>query len=243
LRLRMPNTHELLPYESIAQTMAHEMAHCVYGSHSADFYELMEDIIRQHETFKKKGVVLDKSGFPVGSDKVYTLGSIGNNHIVSSSSTQKTTSSREKLDQQRKERSRLLTGHALGSICSASTQISRKRKLQPREATRIAAERRRLEDAKWCLPCNEEIVVLDEESDDIDDLIRVVTNKNEDAVASEKSKKTNKSFHTTIDLTVDDQINQRRILKSVTTLINVFKKHINIQYQYYQRKITAKNKR
>lgn len=40
LRLRDPRNHStLLPYEDIAATMCHELAHCVRGPHDAKFYK------------------------------------------------------------------------------------------------------------------------------------------------------------------------------------------------------------
>lgn len=49
------------------------MAHCEIGPHSAEFYELMEDIERQYAEYMSKGVILDKQGFPIAG-KTYTLG-------------------------------------------------------------------------------------------------------------------------------------------------------------------------
>ena len=44
LRLRDPTDHSVvLPYEDVAGTMSHELAHCGVGPHSAEFYRLMEE--------------------------------------------------------------------------------------------------------------------------------------------------------------------------------------------------------
>lgn len=170
LRLRMPTSHELLPYDSVARTMAHEMAHCVHGSHSADFYELMEDIVRQHEDFVERGIVLDKFGFPIGSDKVYTLGGAGtnrNNHYNNNSWKQKS------LQELRKTRRDLFSGHTLSVSRTSQNKSSNssEKKVLPKEAARLAAEKRRLEDSSWCLPCEEVIEILDDNDNDIDDRI------------------------------------------------------------------------
>ena len=74
LRLRHPQTHELLDYESIAGTMCHELAHCVVGPHNAQFYKVMEEIEEQYALFLARGLVLDKQGFPVESDNAHRLG-------------------------------------------------------------------------------------------------------------------------------------------------------------------------
>ena len=67
LRLRRPKSHGLLSYETVAAVMAHELAHVRFGAHSAEFYELAEEIAVQHVQFVTSGVVLDKDGFPMGS--------------------------------------------------------------------------------------------------------------------------------------------------------------------------------
>ena len=49
LRLRDPRTHtRLLPWEDVAGTMAHEMAHCVHQNHDKNFFKLMEEILEEH---------------------------------------------------------------------------------------------------------------------------------------------------------------------------------------------------
>ena len=49
LRLRDPHHHDrLLPWEDVAGTMAHELAHCVHQNHGPEFFKLMEDLLEQH---------------------------------------------------------------------------------------------------------------------------------------------------------------------------------------------------
>jgi hypothetical protein len=46
LRLRDARNHnQLLPWEDIAGTMAHELSHCVHQNHGPGFYKLMEEIL------------------------------------------------------------------------------------------------------------------------------------------------------------------------------------------------------
>lgn len=202
IRLRMPSTHHLLPYEEVARTMAHEMAHCAHGSHSADFYEMMEDIQRQHKDFLQKGVVLDQQGFPMGSDQVYTLGG-GNCR-----------SSMVKLknqDNHRKKSSWLISGQVLGTANTNSSKRTNpsscleNRNKRLREAARIAAEKRQLDESKCCLPCTEIIEILDDENVDKDP---------NDAGQKTDSLKT-------IDLTVDeDKVKKHRIFLRTRTTNN-----------------------
>jgi DNA-dependent metalloprotease WSS1 len=49
IRLRHPTDHtRLLPYEDVAGTLAHELAHCVHSPHNQHFYKLMDDILDEH---------------------------------------------------------------------------------------------------------------------------------------------------------------------------------------------------
>ena len=49
LRLRRAqNHHQMFPWEDVAGTMAHELAHCVHQNHSKAFYQLMEEILEEH---------------------------------------------------------------------------------------------------------------------------------------------------------------------------------------------------
>jgi hypothetical protein len=52
LRLRQPKHHatQLLSWEDVAGTMAHELSHCVHQNHSKAFYQLMEELLEEHAT-------------------------------------------------------------------------------------------------------------------------------------------------------------------------------------------------
>ena len=54
LRLRQPRSHELHSFEHCMQVMLHEMSHIAHGNHSAQFYQMMEEITKQYETYLAK---------------------------------------------------------------------------------------------------------------------------------------------------------------------------------------------
>lgn len=107
-----------------------------------------------------KGVVVDRDGFPIGSNEAYVLG--GSENSKSSEASR-----RKVLDAAEKRRKN--QGHRLGGEFA----IQRIPK-NPREAARLAAERRLRDDQK-CI-CTEVIEILDdEESDDEIEVIEVTS--------------------------------------------------------------------
>eukprot|EP00536_Pseudo-nitzschia_multiseries_P015693 jgi/Psemu1/43467/gm1.43467_g len=56
LRLRHPHNHQLLPWEDVAGTMAHELSHCVHQNHGSGFYKLMEEILEEHAMIQIHGL-------------------------------------------------------------------------------------------------------------------------------------------------------------------------------------------
>ena len=58
LRLRKPRHHatQLLSWEDVAGTMAHELSHCVHQNHSKEFYQLMEEILDEHATIQLQNI-------------------------------------------------------------------------------------------------------------------------------------------------------------------------------------------
>lgn len=180
LRLRHPATHELVDYESIAGTMCHELAHCEVGPHNAQFYKVMEEIEEQYAIFLARGVVVDKQGFPVGSDDAYKLGG------------------RKVSPEEARRRAMMAAEKRRGLSCGQYVLGGKSKVRDPKEAARIAAERR-LRDSQFCLPCNEIIELL---GDDLED---------EDAVhAGEKKRKAKPTLKCVsdqvIDLTEDEPI-------------------------------------
>ena len=127
----------------------------------------MEEIEEQYSVFLAKGVVVDKDGFPIGSNDAHVLG--GGNGGSRNSGMRNASDRGKALNaaESRRTKGGLTQGHyVLGGKSSSSKQKD------PREAARIAAERRLL-DSQYCLPCNEIIEILgdssDEEEEDADD--------------------------------------------------------------------------
>ena len=175
IRLRQPTGHgTILPYENAAGTMAHELAHCVHGNHSAAFYKLMDEIADQHADYVARGLVVDRGGFPMGGES-HTLGGRGQGAVRNPASNGGGNSMgggggnlRDAVRKAAEERSKrpapmkpqkLGTGNVSGGGMGGGIDP----KLPPREAARLAAERRALLDSKWCLPCNEVIEILSDE--------------------------------------------------------------------------------
>ena len=129
LRLRYPHTHTLYPYDDIAGTMYHELAHCKRAPHDAQFYQIMDEIMEQHAIYLTRGLVVDTDGFPMKSNFAYVLGGGRGKRKMHGKAIQ------------RWGRMRVQSGgRFLGSEGKKiSSSLSR---LPPREAARIAAEQR-----------------------------------------------------------------------------------------------------
>ena len=175
IRLRQPTEHGIiLPYEHAAGTMAHELAHCVHGNHSAAFYRLMDEIAEQHADYVARGLVVDREGFPMGGES-HTLGGRGQGAVRNTTANGGGANLREAVRKAAEERSkrpapmkpqRLGTGNVVGGGSGGGGMGGIDPKLPPREAARLAAERRALLDSKWCLPCNEVIEILSDEEEE-----------------------------------------------------------------------------
>lgn len=168
----------------------------------------MEEIEEQYAVFLAKGVVVDKDGFPIGSSEAHVLGSGGG----SGSNRNNIGNALDAAESRRKKgQNGLTSGYRLGGSKVKSQQKD------PREAARIAAERRLL-DAQYCLPCNEIIEILGDSSDDEeindDDEIEIMgTVKAKGTKKSRRQKEDSysnmkpaakKSDDDCIDLTLDD---------------------------------------
>eukprot|EP00584_Thalassiosira_punctigera_P011998 CAMPEP_0172553808 /NCGR_PEP_ID=MMETSP1067-20121228/51783_1 /TAXON_ID=265564 ORGANISM="Thalassiosira punctigera, Strain Tpunct2005C2" /NCGR_SAMPLE_ID=MMETSP1067 /ASSEMBLY_ACC=CAM_ASM_000444 /LENGTH=454 /DNA_ID=CAMNT_0013342045 /DNA_START=231 /DNA_END=1595 /DNA_ORIENTATION=- len=191
LRLRHPRTHEILDYESIAGTMCHELAHCVRGPHDAKFYKAMEEIEEQYSVYLARGVVLDRDGFPIGSSESHVLGSNREGGANDGRKNNASAARRRALDEAESRRKKGSNGLTRGNVLGGKSRSSPK---DPREAARIAAERR-LFDSQYCLPCNEVIEILGEDSDDdeCDDEVEVLSAKNGEKMAAKSEKRRAKS--------------------------------------------------
>ncbi|KAK1747629.1 WLM domain-containing metallopeptidase [Skeletonema marinoi] len=194
LRLRHPRTHALLDYESIAGTMCHELAHCVRGPHDAHFYKAMNEIEEQYAIYLAKGVVVDKNGFPLGSNDAHVLGGSGPGGGGTASSS-KTAAAKAAESRRKKSANGLTNGYVLGGKRRAKPK-------DPREAALQAAERR-LMDSKFCLPCNEVIEILadssDEEVNDDDDSDVQLIEPTTSAAKSSKPKSKSKNGYQALD--------------------------------------------
>lgn len=196
LRLRHPTKHTFFPYEDIAGTMCHELAHCERGPHDAKFYKLMEEIMEQHAVYMVKGLVVDNSGFPMGSDDAHVLGGSAGSNGASNGSNRndRERAAQRRLDQQKKMGGtfRLGGGFMQRSAGSAAGSLAH---LPPAEAARIAAQRRieerRINDSKYCLPCQEIIEILDCSSSDDEEDVDGNPRKIASSAAKQKKTKTN----------------------------------------------------
>ena len=216
LRLRHPTKHTFYSYEDIAGTMCHELAHCERGPHDASFYKLMDEIIEQHAVYMVKGMVLDKSGFPLGDDSAHVLGggSGGPGTIHGRSVREKAAVKRIQMTGQMGGTFRLGGGFMPGS-----QSVSSLAHLPSSEAARLAAERRveerRRNDSQFCLPCREIIEILDGSSSENDDgdgdgddeglgEKRVLVKKHNPAKA--KKMKSNEAIIIDIDSSSDEEL-------------------------------------
>jgi hypothetical protein len=153
LRLRDVRNHDrLFSYEEVAGTMAHELAHCLHGPHDAKFYKLMDEIQEQHAVFMVRGIVADKSGFPINSDQAYTLG--GSEHGNGSAL---------KAAQQRRQQQTKWMPQGPQKLGGDSDF---RRWLAPGEAAGMAAEARRQRDEMWCQPCQDVVELSDSEEEE-----------------------------------------------------------------------------
>ena len=151
----------------------------------------MNEIEEQYAVYLAKGVVVDKDGFPLGSNDAHVLGG----GRVASSSSSKTAAAAAAESRRKKNANGLTHGYVLGGKKLAIPK-------DPREAARIAAERRLL-DSKFCLPCSEVIEILadssDEEIDDDDSDVQLVESDAPAAKKSSKSKTRHKNGHAALD--------------------------------------------
>ena len=212
LRLRHPSTHVLYDYESIASTMCHELAHCVRGPHDVQFYKAMDEIEEQYHIYLVKGVILDKDGFPMGSQGM-TLGRNNNTNSGSATTATNNKAAINKIMAEAAEARRSKSGSQNGLttcggyVLGGSSGDGNTKMKDPRDAARIAAERR-LDDAKYCLPSNEIIELLgdDDTDDEYDDDVKLVDDELLDVKPKAKTKKADEKDSTIIDLTLDDSL-------------------------------------
>jgi hypothetical protein len=167
--------HILFPYEDVAGTMCHELAHCVHNNHDASFYKLMDEIMQEYELLMVRGVGYTSSSATTtridGKDPQY-WSSIGGPGYTLGGATKNynnitPTSKRNVLAQAAANRCNAKLPVAVDMDHYSDAPIHTF--MTPREAAAIAAESRWLErkriDSQFCLPCQEIIEILDDDDD------------------------------------------------------------------------------
>ena len=196
LRLRKPRNHnQLIPWEEVAGTMAHELSHCVYQNHGKGFYKLMEEILDEHAS-----ILVNGGGF-----NIYT-GAISEGGGVQQTRDQQEPGQR--LGGNKSGKSRLLlgqeNGHRLGGGCS---------RMDPkalRAAVAKAAERRQrlMQQTRRMIERSKEpcvIEIFDDDDDEEKDEAKPVSSKRPKTHSSGSIPTTiRQSQEEYIDLTNDD---------------------------------------
>jgi hypothetical protein len=153
LRLRHTSNHHtrFLPYEDVAGTLAHELAHCVHGPHDAKFYKLMDEILDDHAGLMAGNLSSNGASMPSFAGTGQALG--GNQNIAGA---------------RKQQQQQTLPGYKLGGDNQFTQWMT------PAEAAVAAAEARRrqqqlrLRGDHCCRPCTIEIDDSDEEEEDDD---------------------------------------------------------------------------
>ena len=146
LRLRHAQAHQrFMTYESVAGTMAHELAHCERGPHDPKFFAIMDGILEEHATL-------------IASRLDGRWPEMSTHSSSNSSSTSAAFSG---------------TGQRLGGGSGTSRLLGQKlggtkTRLAPAQAALVAAEKRRREAmraaaARFCQPC---VIEIQDDSDD-----------------------------------------------------------------------------
>jgi len=184
VRLRQPTAHNecFLPYEDVAGTLAHELAHCERGPHDKQFFSIMESILDEHAELLASGITRGA----VIADTSF----MGSGQRLGGRCTDR-------------KRSRLLqnAGSKLGRDKATQSQMSLA------EAAAAAAEMRkrqlRLKGVHCCRPC---VIEIDddeeeEEEENIDDqLVGSIDGKRETGSSTQTVKRQRVEV---IDLTDD----------------------------------------
>eukprot|EP00592_Proboscia_alata_P002236 CAMPEP_0194384620 /NCGR_PEP_ID=MMETSP0174-20130528/75174_1 /TAXON_ID=216777 /ORGANISM="Proboscia alata, Strain PI-D3" /LENGTH=172 /DNA_ID=CAMNT_0039171961 /DNA_START=1 /DNA_END=516 /DNA_ORIENTATION=- len=118
--------------------------------------------------FLERGVVLDTDGFPMGTVKTHVLNS-GSGASAGAGSKKSARDLKKAVASAAQRREQI--GKIMGSGIARTQKLKDvssggkvvRTKLNPREAARIAAERR-LIDAKWCMPCEDIFDLYDDDN-------------------------------------------------------------------------------
>lgn len=140
LRLRgFRNHNEMLSYEDVAGTMAHELAHCEVSAHNAQFYKVMNSILDEHATLMSSGITKSFESIPSFSGTGYTL---GRNDSVTTTNRKTNPGFEAALERQR----RLQRTNELGFGSNRlGGDITFSQWMTPTEAAACAAELRRIQ--------------------------------------------------------------------------------------------------
>jgi len=213
LRLRKPKFHttQLLPWEFVAGTMAHELSHCIHQNHSPAFYKLMEEILDEHamlqsESFGKNTNLWGNPSMGGTGSVPSTFGSAYNDNtlVVPNSSFPSSSGQRLGGDPTATSSRLLQTNNPPGKKVGGSL----KRSVIPltaearREAMAQAAERRQrqMEQIRRMIEQSKEPCVIEIFDDDDDDIQDGIDDQNH-AVHRVKSDVRKRPSQEVVDLT------------------------------------------
>jgi hypothetical protein len=154
IRLRLRHAGDrnaFVEYEGVLKTLLHELCHNVHSAHSAEFYQLLDELTAECESLHARGVT---QGMGHGTR-------LGGNRSVNGSGGG---GDREVVRKAWLQRSRLLS--VRGDVQRLGGDESRVQSLTPAQAAAQAAERRLFDD-KHCAT-TAAAVATDEEEDEIE---------------------------------------------------------------------------
>jgi hypothetical protein len=207
LRLRHPQAHEsrFFPYEDVAGTMAHELAHCERGPHDDKFFKIMEGILDEHASVMASGLAGGSSNAGSSNAGSSNAGSTTQHDTFSGNGQRLGGNGNAK-------KSRLLegVGRKLGGDNSFQQWMT------PAEAAVAAAEARqrqlRLRGTRCCRPCVIEI------TDDDDSKKPAAMTKKPPQKAGTQPAKKRRAVPDCIDLTADSDDDDDRKQPSPVTV-------------------------
>jgi hypothetical protein len=192
--------------------MAHELSHCVYQNHNADFYKLMEDILVEHATLLAYGLSVPLFLQPTNAHLIQRdfMGPRNNNSNRTRTATavidDGSRGRRLGGDEARSGRSRLLDFNANGRKLgggSVGRRILTPHELRQRAVQAAEARQRQLQQVRTLVdtanePCWIEILDDDDDDDDNDGKKQAVD------IQSPATKRVKKHQPECIDLVDDD---------------------------------------
>ena len=177
VRLRQVKNHWLIPYSEVAAVMAHELAHIRVGDHSVAFYELMEEISKQHAIFVASGNVLDKDGFPMGGE-ARRLGGLSRRLDTSDINYRAAIAAEKRMK--------------VAKIFGGSNMLGGKKEIHRNKLSELTvkAAERRITDSTWCHAVDKkDVIEIFDETDNIDDVLVCQPVTNEVGLMKRKAEK------------------------------------------------------